>query len=467
MICISFSCSKDLQDLNKDVKNATSASAETFFTYGVKSLFDILGTAAYTIGPSSSAMMGQVWSQHVTLVTYTNLPQYFYSARWDDLYANVLKNLNESILVIEKKEAIGAAEEKRKKNMLAIVEIMKVQTFVILVETFGDIPYTESLDYANSLPKYDDAQTVYIDLIKRLSTAIDNLDISASGFVIGDPVYKGNVEKWKKFGNSLKLKMGMRIIDADNVLGTKTILEAAPGVFKSNTDNAVLNYLNETPNTNPLWLNAVQGNRKDVVITKPLIDSMNVRNDPRRDVFFTKKNGSFIGGIYGQVIPFDTYSNYGDFFRNPSVPGILLDFSSVEFLLAEAAERSILGSPLEAESHYNNAIKASFNYYGINNPDEYLAQPKVNYSTAYGSWKQKIGVQKWIALFNQGLEAWTEYRRLDFPVLYAPDGAYVETVPVRSTYPISEQTLNGVNYKAASAAIGEDLLTTKLFWDVY
>ena len=467
LVFISISCSKDLVDLNKDVKNATTASGETFFTYGVKNLFDILGTAAYTIGPSSSAMMGQVWSQHVTLVTYTTLPQYFYTARWDDLYSKVLKNLNQSKEVIGKKEVTGAVEEAKKKNMLAIIEIMKVQTYAILVETFGDVPYSESLDYTNTLPKYDDAKTVYVDLIKKLNEAINNLDISTSSFASGDPIYNGKVENWKQFGNSLKLKMGMRIIDSDNVIGAQTVLEAAPGVFKSNANNAILNYLNATPNTNPLWLNAVQGNRKDVVIAKPLVDSMNIRNDPRRDIFFTKKNGAFIGGTYGQVIPFDSYSNYGDFFRDPKLAGILMDYSSVEFLLAEAAERSILGSPADAESHYNSAIKASFNYYGISNADVYLAQSNVNYSTAFGSWKEKIGVQKWIALFNQGLEAWTEYRRLDYPVLYAPTDAYVPTVPVRSTYPVSEQTLNGASYEAASVAIGGDLLTTKLFWDIY
>jgi len=140
-----------------------------------------------------------------------------------------------------------------------------------------------------------------------------------------------------------------------------------------------------------------------------------------------------------------------------------MDYAFVEFLLAEAAERSLIATP--AQGHYNAAIRASFDYYGASGVDAYLAQPSVDYATAPGDWKEKIGIQKWISLYNQGFEAWTEYRRLGYPLLDAPPNAYIDEVPVRLTYPISEQTLNGANYSEASSAIGGDLLKTRLFWD--
>jgi len=465
-IFFSVSCSKDLDSLNVDVKNATTASGESFFTFGVKNLFDVMGAAAY---PASTPLsMSQLWAQHVTAVTYTNISQYYYSATWTEIYVKVLKNLKESALVTSEMVPVGTAETIRKENMLAITEIMQVQAYALLVETFGDIPYSEALDYNNVLPKYDKGDVVYADLINRLNAAILKLNTSGTSFVTGDPIYNGNVDKWKKFANSLKLKMGMRIIDSDNALGTATVIEAMPGAFTSNADNAKMSYLSATPNTNPLWLNLVEGNRKDIVIAQPFVDTLNVRNDPRRSIFFTQKNGRFVGAENGQVVLFDDYSNYGTMFRDPALPEILMDYSAVEFLKAEAAERSIVGAPANAETHYNNAIRASFDYYGIGSSAEtYLAGPNVNYSSAAGTWKQKIGVQKWIALFKQGPEAWTEYRRLDYPVLHAPEGSFINTVPVRSTYPISEQTLNGANYEAASAAIGQDLLNTKLFWDKF
>ena len=149
----------------------------------------------------------------------------------------------------------------------------------------------------------------------------------------------------------------------------------------------------------------------------------------------------------------------------PADPYVFADVVETEFLRAEAAERgfTVAGS---AESHYNKAITASILYWGGTqaDADAYLAQPAVAYSTAAGNWKQKIGTQKWIALYNRPYEGWTELRRLDFPVIAAPVNAK-SGFPTRLTYPANEQTLNGPNYTAAASAIGGDLLTTKLFWD--
>jgi hypothetical protein len=159
---------------------------------------------------------------------------------------------------------------------------------------------------------------------------------------------------------------------------------------------------------------------------------------------------------------------------------LLLDYSEVEFLLAEAVERGfITGSAAE---HYNKAVTASIEYWTQQDPRSsvsstgaaraaaYLAQPKVAYATADGNWKQKIGFQKWLALYNRGWEAWVEWRRLDFPKLSPPSGGNVPAglaIPVRMIYPIIEQTLNGANRSAAAEAIGGDLATTKLWWDKF
>jgi hypothetical protein len=119
-----------------------------------------------------------------------------------------------------------------------------------------------------------------------------------------------------------------------------------------------------------------------------------------------------------------------------------------------------------AEEHYNNAISASILYWGgtVGDVTTYLAEPKVAYTTATGLWKQKIGEQKWIALYLRGFDAWTSFRMLDYPVLVAPSTTDLP-LPIRLTYPTSEQTLNGANRAAAAAAIGGDETTTKLFFD--
>jgi len=145
----------------------------------------------------------------------------------------------------------------------------------------------------------------------------------------------------------------------------------------------------------------------------------------------------------------------------------LLSYAEVEFILAEAVERGFnVGGT--AATHYNNAVTASILEWGGSGADAltYLAKPSVAYATATGTYKQKIGTQKWLALCNRGFDAWVELRRLDYPVIQVPNNS-LSSFPVRFTYPSSEQNRNKANWSSASAAIGGDLVTTKLFWDKY
>lgn len=466
-----FSCSKDIENLNEDTKNATVAAGETFFTGAQKNIVDRM---------ASINVNTNVWRQFVqqiTSTTYNDEANYAIAGRkipdglWANIYRDVLKDLDESAKVITATPPIGTAGATTQKNQLAIIEVMNVYAYSILVETFGDVPYTEALDFTNVLPKYDDGKTVYVDLIARLSVAITNLDASGDSFGSADLIYGGDVASWKKFANTLKLRMGLVIIDADPALGASTVQAAAPGVFTSNADNAVFNYLNSTPNTNPMWVDLVQSGRLDFIVAKPFVDQMNALNDPRRTVFFDDNVPSgYVGAVYGLNSSYANFSHIGDMFYVSTLPHVLLDYSNVEFMLAEAAERSVIGTPAAAVGHYNAAITASFDYYGISGAATYLLQPSVAYATATGTWKQKIGTQKWIALYNQGFNAWTEFRRLDYPALVAPptaDAAADGVVPRRFTYPIGEQTLNGDSYTAAASAIGGDKMATKLFWDKF
>ncbi|WP_047247439.1 SusD/RagB family nutrient-binding outer membrane lipoprotein [Maribacter thermophilus] len=459
-----FSCSGDLEDMNVDVKNATSAPAEAFFNTALKNMSDL--ESGITYGADGNPFnTTRLLVQQISSVTYNEGTTYYSNFDWSNVYMGVLINLAKSAEVVNEEIASESSNAAVGQNKLAIIELMNVYAYSKLVESFGDIPYTQALDVDNISPAYDDAETIYIDLLARLSTAVGNLDESAAGWS-DDIMYDGNISGWKMFGRSLQLQMGMRIADSNPQLASDTIDEAVSGVFTSNADNAEIEHLGSQPNTNELWTDLAVGNRRDFVGAKPFIDYMNDLDDPRLNVYFQSVDGEFIGAPSGLVVAYDDYSIFGTLFYEPTTPVLFLDYATVEFLLAEAAERE-LGGVTDAETHYNNAIKASFEYYNVEGADEYLLQPDVAYDTAPGEWKQKIGMQKWVALFNQGLEAWTEYRRLDYPSLSAPPDSYVDTVPVRLIYPISEQTLNRANYEAAAAAIGGDLLTTKLFWDIY
>ncbi|MEY8781154.1 SusD/RagB family nutrient-binding outer membrane lipoprotein [Allomuricauda sp. XS_ASV26] len=463
LIAVFFSCSGDLEDMNVDVKNATEAPAETFFNNAVKNLSDTMSGITY--GANGNPFnTTRLLVQQISSVTYNEGTTYYSNFTWNEVYMDILNNLAQSAKIIENSESMTLVNT----NQLAIIEIVEVYAYSKLVEAFGDIPYSQALDVNNISPEYDDQQDVYVDLIGRLTTAIDSLD-EGQGSWGQDILYNGNVTNWKRFGASLLLQMGMRIIDADPTLGTQAVTTALPNVFTSNADIAQIEHLESQPNTAELWTDLAVGNRRDFVGCDVFVNYMNDLNDARIAVYFQEVEGTdgvYLGAPSGLAVAYNDYSKFGTLFYQPSTPVILLDYATVEFLLAEAAERSIAGVT-NAEEHYNQAIRASFEYYGLGSgADSYLSNPMVAYDTAPGTWQQKIGMQKWVALFNQGLEAWTEYRRLDYPALEAPPESFVPTVPVRLTYPISEQTLNKANYENADAAIGGDLLTTKLFWDV-
>ena len=466
-LIIFSACSTDLEELNVDNKNATAAEADTFFNLAVKNMSDLISGITYG-SDGNPFNIARLHVQQISSVTYNEGTTYYSDFDWENVYTDVLINLKQSAEVLENSEIdplLGENGEAIVENRKAVIEIMSVYAWQKLVESFGDLPYSEALDVEVVNPTYDDAQTVYADLVNRLDAAISTIDPSVTGFN-NDIMYDGDMSKWLKFANSIKLQMGMRIIESQPQLGEELVMEAVPGVFTSNADNATVVHLDAPPNTNELYTDLAIGNRRDFVGAEPFIDQMLELDDPRIEVFFDPNvDGEIVGSPPGEVVSYADYSPFGELFYLPTTPVIFLDYASVEFFLAEAAERGI-GSITDPERHYINAIKASFDWYDVEGVEEYLSQPEVAYSSAEGTWRQKIGIQKWIHLFNQGLEAWTEWRRLDYPELSAPEGAFIDTVPVRLTYPIDEQNLNRANYESAATAIGGDLMTTKLWWDV-
>ncbi|WP_338409757.1 SusD/RagB family nutrient-binding outer membrane lipoprotein [uncultured Flavobacterium sp.] len=459
------SCQTDEQyeDLNRDPKNPTSISSEFLFNSAAKSLVDQMTST--NVNVNIFRMLGQHWTE----TTYVDEANYDFNTRgitgshWSEMYRDILLDLATAKNVTDEDSSLTTAQ---KQSRNAQIEILSVYAWANLVETFGDIPYTEALNAgAYALPAYSDAATIYTDLIGRLSAAIPNL--TGSGFGSADKIYGGDSVAWKKFGNSLLLRMGLRIADAPSMasLSSSTIQAAvAGGVFTSNADNASLSYSSASPNTNPVWVDLVQSGRSDFVAANTLVDFMNTLSDPRREQYFDQNLGAglYTGGPYGDNNSFSSYTHVGASIIDPTNAACLLDYSEVSFYLADVAERA--GNTSNAEGFYNAGITASFEYWGTTGVAAYLANPAVAYTTAPGSWKVKIGNQLWLAMYNRGYEAWTAWRTYDMPGFNLP-AVSGDPVPTRYTYPIAEQNLNSTNYTAASAAIGGDNQTTKIFWD--
>ncbi len=459
------SCTKDISRFNEETKRPAIVPGETLFSNAVRTLVDGLAS------PNVNTNVFRFTVQHWAATTYQDEPNYDFGTRnipqawWNRMYATVLADLKESKRITTENSVLT---EEVRKNQLAIIDIMEVYTYHVLVNSFGNIPYSQALDFNNVAPAYDDAKTVHLDLLTRLNADLANLDADAAGFTSSaDFFYKGDVSEWVKFANSLKIRLGMILADVDESTAKGAVESGADNPIASAADNAEFQYLAATPNTNPIWVDLVQSGRADMVAAASLLDKMVAMDDPRLESYFApNNNGEYVGGVVGANNTYATTARPSEKMTDPSFPALVLDYVETEFYLAEAAARewNVEGSAAE---HYHNAIKASIIYWTGDEDaaEDYVARPDVNWATAAGDWRQKIGFQKWIALYNRPFTGWLELRRLDQPVLGAPASPR-SGFPNRLTYPVAEQQVNGENYTAAASAIGSDEVETKLFWDV-
>ncbi len=471
ILCVGFfmlgACS-DLTELNVDTKNPETVPANSLIANATVALFDFMAS------PNVNVNNLRLWAQHWAQVSYNDESNYELVERnvngrtFRTLYATVIRDVSEAKAIINASESLLP---EHKANQLAIIDVIEVISYTILVDIFGDVPYSEAFDSENVTPAYDDDAAVYSAMASKLDGAISSLSGSAGN--AGDLVYGGDADAWKRMANSYKLRMAIRLADGND--GTaKGMAEAAvsSGVFASNADNFTIQYEGATPNTNPLWEDLVQSGRSDFVAGNTLVDYMNGLNDPRLGSFF-KQNVTdemtgdvlYVGGTVGAVNSFTASSQVGSLLHEATLPGTIIGYTEVLFLLADAAERgySVGGS---AEDFYNAAVANSILEWGGSQQmaDDYLAQADVAYSSALGTWKEKIALQKWIAMYNQGLEAWSTFRIYDAPAMNLADIA--GTVPPnRYTYPTTEYSVNTANVEAAGSAMGGDDLFSKVFWD--
>lgn len=499
---------------NKFKKCALAAAVVTFGLTACNEAFEKINTnpnnplitkTSFLLTNAQKRMMDDTWDEWFNGRRGNQLAQYWASNQysgesryafrvnitnnyWANFYARSLQDLEEIIRLNE--NTSGAyADFGKPNNQIAIAKTLKAWLYQNMTDSWGPLPFSQALKGKETLlPAYDSQETIYMGLLDLLNDAINKFDDTDSGLQ-GDQIYKGDIAKWKRFANSLKLRVALRMIDVKPTEASAAAAEAiAAGVMQSNSDNALFPYVNGAPNNNPLSEDFKT--RNDFAASNIMVDELTRLNDPRIGFFYAPTASSvaagnpvFVGEVYGLTesdAALTTDNNISQ--RNSqilaeSAPGIFMDYAQVEFMLAECAERGIAGAG-SAATHYSDGITASMNYWDANSTltataiSNYLAQPEVDYATLIGAgetWKQVIGRQKWIALYAQGIQGWAEYRRLDFGILQPPASGALDGsgIPYRMKYPVDEQTLNGDQYAAGVSLLGgPDALDTKLWWDV-
>lgn len=452
---------------NVDPKSATLVPTETLFTNAQLALVNHVNNTS--VNSNISRLLVQHW-QEATYFTESRynflgrgIPDNYSSA----LYKDVLRDFKEAKALYAAEELSGVPAQERD-NKTFIIDILEVYAYQCIVDAFGNVPYSEALLGAeNSTPVYDDAASIYADLVARLNKDIASLDEGAASFGDEDLLYGGDIASWKRFASSLLLRVGMRLSDASSSLAKSTVETAAGNVFTDQSQSGVLEYLGIDPHVNSIYNAFIVGGRKDFLPTNTFIDKLVGLEDPRLAMFFAG-GAPYTGAVAGldAAQTYDNFTHFADVFFTPDLEAVLIDYVEVEFLLAEAVERGYnVGGT--AEEHYNNAVGGSILAWGgtADEVSTYLARTDVAYTTATGTYNQKIGDQKWIALYNRSVEAWAEWRRLDFPILNIPEGMVYSNIPVRMPYPFDEEELNGTSYAAAVSAMGGDTPEIKLFWD--
>ena len=466
-------CTSDFDEVNKNPNGPVLIPSYLHLPSMIEQTADLMYSTF------NGGDMGECWAQHWGKVQYNDEERYAPRVTsindwWDLLYARPL---------MDSKKMYDFARLEGNQKSRGIALIWQTFVFSMLTDSFGDIPYSDALsaETGSTAPLYDAQSAIYPAMIDSLNNAIGYLAGDGEVPATQDIMYGGSISNWTKFANSLKFRLLMRMSAKADVSAQLKAIVASGVHFTSNGDNAQLNYKGQNPNANPIWNTVVFQTRLEWRINETLVTIMSDLSDPRLEVYAQPNDGGIIRGAAPGIeepttkgYDYANTSQLGEYFLQPSTPGVFMDYTELNFLMAEAAKKGLIdGGDLAAEGYYNEGIAASFaTYNGFVNEDgsavslvvdEYLAQSGVAYDA--GNALTQIGTQKWIGLYSQGLEAWTEWRRTKIPALSpAINPIGIDQIPSRYYYPSLEQSLNATNYNAAKTAMGGDLLTTKVWW---
>jgi len=488
-------------DINQNPNGITTPLPAALFTNALSQMGNIASGVVSGIGynPRSANYAQYIAENQYTDVSLMALPQ----SEMGTAYSGPMQDMQTVIDYNSNPVTAGAASEfGTNANQIGIAKVIKAYLFWITTDRWGDIPYSEALKGASNLaPKYDKQEDIYFDLIKECKDAAAMFDLSMPKVVKGDIMYGGDVSKWKRLANSMRMLMAMRLTNKYPAAGGKAAVEfadaasAAGGIIDANTYNATINY----PGggfKNPWYL--TYESRDDYASSKTMGDVLAGLGDTRGAAFGTNAimfpvgltrdlaiaYGNSVGNGQSRVLRADL--------RQANSPLVVIPASLVLLARAEAKERLwIAGGTAGAEADYIAGITASYAQWGLTVPAAYFtgaanyntgagvpgnigagAAPYDNFRAASGNVQDaitadklaRIALQYWIAAFPNGDEGWANWRRTGVPNLKLTrfaTGPYV----LRWVYGANDYALNNAATVAAAAAIGGDKQETKVWWD--
>lgn len=494
IIMTASGCTKDFREVNTNRNNPTSVTPDLLLSGIIRNMMNQQVNEAWGIG--------NIVVQYHAKIQFVNEDRYGWNEQngiWNTVFDNY-RNLQ---------NIFTAAGSNESDPYYGVALILKSWMFALATDTYGDIPYSQAGKAKTEgiyQPAYDKQEDIYAGILADLKKANEKL-ATATGTFNGDILYGGGSSaliKWRKLANSLRLRYLLRVSKKKSVNAEMQAIISDPvnnPIFTSISDNAELKYFSAAPNQWPLYGTRV-GSFDEFRVSKTLSDRLTALGDPRLKVFGRPTQTSAntptpeIKGVPNGLNDVDALA-YGGGVQNVSRVGytfaclvcndagqappdpaasrsLLMTYPELQFILAEARQKGMITTG-DAQTYYNNGITANFDYwksivpasYGLNidMPAGYLAQASVAYAGTDNEKLAKIALQKWVALYFNGLEGWFEWRRTGMPeVIPGPSNLNNNKVPVRYIYPLSEQSLNGTNRSTAVQRQGNtDDLNTKMW----
>ncbi len=493
------SCTKKLEDINVNTVNPTSLDPVLLLnnaiintSFPTKTVIYEMSIVQQLVTPNGGVLAGGNFNQDSRDVTGP--------PTWAVYYQNVIKYTHD---VISKTKDLP-----ERSNLYNMARIWQAYAFMILTDTYGAVPYTEGgagLTDQIFFPKYDQQEDIYPKLIQEFTDASAALNPSGT-IESSDILYAGDVAKWKKFGYSLLLRAGMRLIKVDPTKAQATVQAAfSGGVITVNADNAYMrhdaNYLNPTGN----MLNSTEA--ANWYLVNSFLDTLKNNNDPRLSAIAIRYKGATSGPTQtvdkGTTAPADqigmpmgydngtivaraatdglaSFYDYSQVDRRrmakTSSPNFFVTAAQTNLLLAEAKFRGWISSG-SADQYFADGIKAHMDQLATFDPASTVSpSDRDTYIAAHplvpGRELEQINTQYWIASFLNGPEAFANFRRTGYPALApnpygqpnnpdVPNGTFIR----RIGYPTSELSVNNDNIQAAISVMGPDKLSTRIWWD--
>lgn len=477
-VVVLMAACQDFLDVNEDPNNPVSVSPDLVLPTAQVYTANVMHNNRYLNNLGN--MMMYNWSQSDGYAWYPdefkyNVTSSFYQQIFNYSYSNTLKMYH----VLDQLDSTYSYYR-------AIGKIMKAYHFQLLVDCYGNIPYSEALKRSGeATPKYDDAKTIYEDLVVQLTDAIRLINEGENAKVPGadDAIFGGDMSKWKKFANSVKLRI---LVRQSSMSGRETYLKEQFNIIASEGSGYITadvgvnpGYTNIENQQNPFWDTFgkdVSGtetmNNKATCATDYILTFLTGTNDPRIDRIYEKPSDGHLGVPQG-LLDYDTpvvdayvpekVSNIGPgILKGANQNAIIYTLAESYFNQAEAHFRGLITTGDDAKTLYQKGIQASFDYLGATGAQAYYSQVKnlVGWDASANK-LQAIITQKWIALNGLTAEqSWFDYNRTGFPAgLPISRLASTNDRPVRLFYPAGEYSSNGENVPAQPNAF-----TEKIFW---